>query len=96
MLDRVQIRRLRDAGHTLEDIAATVGVAKRSVQVILKEPPVTSPESAPTPRGPGESGDRARSRAFRATWNLSWRPSCRCRPLKSSAACAAPVGGNRK
>lgn len=53
MLDRVRIRTLRDAGHTLEEIAATVGVSKRSVQTILKEPPVTCPESAPTPASRG-------------------------------------------
>jgi len=55
MLDRVRIRTLRDAGHTLEEIAATVGVGKRSVQRILKEAPITGPESAPTPvsRGVG-------------------------------------------
>ena len=40
MLDRVRIRTLRDAGHTLEEIAATVGVGKSSVQRILKEEPV--------------------------------------------------------
>jgi transposase len=34
----------------LEEIAALVGVGKRSVQRILKEPPIISPESAPTPR----------------------------------------------
>jgi transposase len=34
----------------LKEIAAEVGVGKRSVQRILKEPPITSPESAPTPR----------------------------------------------
>jgi len=50
MLDRVRIRTLRDAGHTLQEIVATVGVAKRSVQNILKEPPIPSVESAPTPR----------------------------------------------
>ncbi len=49
MLDRVWIRTLRDAGHTLEEIAATVGVGKRSVQRILKEPAIQDPESAPTP-----------------------------------------------
>jgi transposase len=49
MLDRVRIWTLRQAGHTLAEIAAAVGVGKRSVQRILKEPPVTSPESAPTP-----------------------------------------------
>ncbi len=50
MLDRVRIWTLRDAGHTLEEIAATVGVGKSSVQRILKEPPITDPESAPTPQ----------------------------------------------
>jgi transposase len=33
----------------LEEIAATVGVGKRSVQRILKEPAIQGPESAPTP-----------------------------------------------
>jgi transposase len=50
MLDRVRIRTLRDAGHTLAEIASAVGVGKRSVQRILKEPSITTPESAPTPR----------------------------------------------
>ena len=50
MLDRVRIRSLRDAGHTLQAIAAAVGVAKRSVQNILKEPRITDAASAPTPR----------------------------------------------
>jgi len=50
MLDRVRIWTLREAGHTLKEIAAEVGVGKRSVQRILKEPPITSAESAPTPR----------------------------------------------
>jgi len=53
MLDRVRIRVLRDAGHTLEEIAASVGVSKGSVQGILKEPPITSPESAPSPTSRG-------------------------------------------
>ena len=57
MLDRVRIRTLRDAGHTLEEIAATVGVGKRSVQRILKEPTIQRPESGPTPvsRGVGRA-----------------------------------------
>jgi transposase len=43
----------------LGEIAVLVGVGKRSVQRILNEPPITSPESAPTPRSrrigrPGE------------------------------------------
>ncbi len=50
MLDRVRIWTLRQAGHTLEEIAAAVGVGRRSVQRILREPPITSPESAPTPK----------------------------------------------
>ncbi len=45
MLDRVRIRTLREAGHTLDDIATTVGAGKSSVQRILKEPPIQSPES---------------------------------------------------
>jgi transposase len=53
MLDRVRIRTLREAGHTLEEIAATVGVGKRSVQRILKEPAIQAPESAPTPTSRG-------------------------------------------
>lgn len=50
MLDRVRIWTLRQAGHTLEEIAATVGVGKRSVQRILKEPAISRPEEAPTPQ----------------------------------------------
>ena len=50
MLDRVRIQILRDAGHTLEEIAATVGVGRSSVQRILKEPAITNPESAATPQ----------------------------------------------
>lgn len=64
MLDRVGIRTLRNAGRTLEGIAATVGVGRRSVQRILKEPPITRPESAPTPRSRGV-GRPSRVTAFR-------------------------------
>jgi len=53
MLDRVRIRTLRDAGHTLEEIATAVGVATRSVQLVLKEPPITSLETGPTARSRG-------------------------------------------
>ncbi len=63
MLDRVRIWTLREAGHTLAEIAAIVGVSKRSVQTILKEPPVTSAESAPTPRSRGV-GRPSRVEAF--------------------------------
>ncbi len=50
MIDRVRIWALRAAGHTLQEIAVEVGVGKRSVQRILKEPPITRPELAPTPQ----------------------------------------------
>jgi transposase len=50
MLDRVRIWTLRQAGHTLAEIAATVGVGKRSVQRVLQEPPILNVESAPTPK----------------------------------------------
>lgn len=65
MLDRVRIWTLREAGHTLEEIAATVGVGKRSVRRILKEPPITSPESAPTPKS-RRIGRPSRVEALRA------------------------------
>ena len=64
MLDRVRIGTLRDAGHTLEEIAATVGVGKRSVQRLVQEPPITSLEAAPTPRSRGV-GRPSRVEAFR-------------------------------
>lgn len=53
MLDRVRIWTLRHAGHTLDEITAAVGVSRSSVQRILKEPPITEPESAPTPPSRG-------------------------------------------
>ncbi len=53
MLDRVRMRALRDAGHTLDEIAVAVGVSRSSVQRVLKEPRITAPESAPTPKGRG-------------------------------------------
>ncbi|HOX60182.1 MAG TPA: IS21 family transposase [Verrucomicrobiota bacterium] len=50
MLDRVRIRALREAGHTLDEIAEAVGVGKSTVQRVLKEPRIASAESAPTPK----------------------------------------------
>lgn len=64
MIDRVRVRTLRDGGHTLEAIAATVGVGKRSVQRILKEPAIRGAESAPTPASRGV-GRPSRVEAFR-------------------------------
>lgn len=63
MLDRVRIWTLREAGHTLEHIAVEVGVGKRSVQRVLKQERITSPESAPTPRSRG-IGRPSRVEAF--------------------------------
>ncbi len=65
MLDRVRIRTLREAGHTLDDIATTVGAGKSSVQRILKEPPIQRPESAPTPKS-RQIGRPSKVEAFRA------------------------------
>jgi len=64
MLDRVRIRTLRNAGHTLDGIATTVGVGRRSVQRILKEPPISGPDSAPTPKS-RRVGRPSRVDAFR-------------------------------
>lgn len=50
MLDRVRIWTLRQAGHTLDEIAAAVGVGKSSVQRILRASPITKPEDSPTPK----------------------------------------------
>ena len=53
MLDCVRIRTLGDTQHPPEEIAASVGVGRRSVQRILKEPAIKSPESAPAPASRG-------------------------------------------
>ena len=63
MLDRVRIWTLREARHTLEQIAAEVGVGKRSVQRVLKQERIRSPESAPTPQSRG-IGRPSRVEAF--------------------------------
>ncbi len=64
MLDRVRTWTLRDAGHTLEEIANLVGVGKSSVQRILKQPPIRIPESAPTPNSQ-RIGRPSQAQAFR-------------------------------
>ena len=48
----------------MEEIATTVGVGTRSVQRILREPPITSPESAPTAKS-RRIGRPSRVEAFR-------------------------------
>lgn len=46
MLDRHAVRALRDAGRSSKEIAAQFGVSQRTVQRILKEPPVASASDA--------------------------------------------------
>lgn len=46
MLDRHAVRALRDAGRSSKEIAAQFGVSQRTVQRILKEPPVVSASDA--------------------------------------------------
>jgi len=53
MLDRVRIRALREAGHTLADIATQVGVSRRSVQRVLQEAPILDASTAPTGKSCG-------------------------------------------
>ena len=53
MTDRLAIQVLRRAGLTLHQVAGEVGVSKRSVQEILKEPLITNQGSGPTPKARG-------------------------------------------
>ncbi len=53
MMDRLRIQVLRDAGHTLADVAELVGVSARSVQRVAAEPPVTGLDTAPTCKARG-------------------------------------------
>ena len=46
MLDRHAVRALREAGRSTKEIAAQFGVSQRTVQRILKEPPVVSASDA--------------------------------------------------
>src|SRR5690606_5631145 len=46
MLDRHAVRALREAGHSTKEIAAQFRVSQRTVQRILKEPPVASASDA--------------------------------------------------
>ena len=53
MTDRLAIQVLRRAGLTLQQVAGEVGVSKRSVQEILKEPLLTNQGGGPTPKSRG-------------------------------------------
>ena len=53
MVDRVRIQTLREAGRTLKEVAAQVGVSKRAVQMIVREPRVTDLTPVPMPRSHG-------------------------------------------
>src|SRR5690606_31374823 len=46
MLDRHAVRALREAGRSTKEIAVQFGVSQRTVQRILKEPPVVSASDA--------------------------------------------------
>ena len=50
MVDRLRIHTLHNAGLSLQEVADQVGVSRRSVQNVLKEPAVTSLEDGPTPK----------------------------------------------
>jgi len=50
MLDRLRVRTLVEAGHSQEQTAHRVGVSLSSVQRILREPPIKSAQSGPTPQ----------------------------------------------
>ncbi len=65
MVDRVRIQVLRAAGLTLQEVAREVGVCQRSVQAVLKEPPITCLEEGPTPPSRGV-GRPSKMVAFRA------------------------------
>ena len=66
MVDRLRIQTLREAGHTLEQVADLVGVSRRSVQTIVQEPLVLSLDGGPTPksRGVGRPSQVARFCSF--------------------------------
>lgn len=65
MVDRLRIQVLREAGLTLQEVAREVGVCQRSVQAVLKEPPMTCLEVGPTPQSRGV-GRPSKMVAFRA------------------------------
>ena len=53
MVNRLRIQVLREAGHSLQEIADLVGVSKRAVQMIVREPQVAAPALGSTPRSRG-------------------------------------------
>ncbi len=53
MVDRLRIQTLRMAGLTLQEVAREVGVCRRSVQAVLKEPPMACLDVGPTPQSRG-------------------------------------------
>ena len=68
MLDRLRVRTLVEAGHSQEQTTQLVGVSLSSVQRILREPPVESAQSGPTPdsRGVGRPSKVAAFRSLAA------------------------------
>ena len=53
MVDRLRVQVLREAGHSLQEIADLVGVSKRAVQMIVREPRITDSALGTTPRSRG-------------------------------------------
>jgi len=53
MVDRLRVQVLREAGHSLQEIADLVGVSKRAVQMIVREPRITDSAVGITPRSRG-------------------------------------------
>jgi len=66
MLKRHAIQVLRDAGHTLNEIATVTAVGKRTVQRVIDEPPITG--ELPAPRAVGRPSKAAAYRAHVEAW----------------------------
>lgn len=66
MLKRHAIHVLREAGHTLDEIATLTAVGKRTVQRVIDEPEVTG--DPPLPRGIGRPSKAAAYRAPIEAW----------------------------
>ena len=66
MTDRLRIQTLREAGRSVAEVAAQVGVSPRSVKRIAAEPAIASVDAAPTPasRGVGRPSKVAAFRSF--------------------------------
>ena len=93
-MDRLRIQVLRDAGHTLGQVADLVGVSTRAVQRIVQEPSVTSLDAAPTPeaRGVGRPSKAAPFQSFVADL-LASEPALATVEVLHRLRCAGYDGG---